>query len=79
MGFWPAAVRAENLATMRILLAMAAPASNEKEAGKADVPASDKPLRICPCCGGRMLIIETFEGSCRRRRPAPPPAGIDTS
>jgi len=35
MGFWPAGVRAENLATMRILLAMAAPASNEKEAGKA--------------------------------------------
>jgi len=78
-GLLASGVRADNLATMRILLAMDAPASNKKNAGKTDVPVPDKPVRICPCCGGRMLIIETFEGSCRRRRPVPAPAGIDTS
>ena len=42
-------------------------------------PPPQRRSAFCPCCGGRMLIIETFEGSCRRRRPAPVPAGIDTS
>ena len=33
----------------------------------------------CPCCGGRMIIIETFErGSTPRTRP-PSPITIDTS
>jgi hypothetical protein len=79
-GLLASGVRADNLATIRILLAMDAPASNKKDAGKADAPAPGKPARNCPCCGGRMLIVETFEGSCRRRRrPAPAPAGNDTS
>jgi hypothetical protein len=79
-GLLASGVRADNLATMRILLAKDAPASNRKDAGKDDAPAPGKPARNCPCCGGRMLIVETFEGSCRRRRrPAPAPAGIDTS
>jgi hypothetical protein len=35
----------------------------------------------CPCCGGRMIIIETFErGSSPKYRPPPIPAiSIDTS
>jgi hypothetical protein len=35
----------------------------------------------CPCCGGRMIIIERFErGSTPRYRPTPPTAiRIDTS
>jgi hypothetical protein len=74
-GLLASGARAENLATMRILLAMAAPAPKRKDAGKTEALAA----RLCPCCGSRMLIIETFEGSCRRRRPAPAPAGIDTS
>jgi Putative transposase len=68
-----------NLATMRMLLATTAPASKRKDAGNADAPAAAAPLHLCPCCGGRMLIIETFEGSCRRRRRAPAPVRIDTS
>ena len=78
-GLLASSVRAENLATMRMLLAMPAPAPNKKDSGKADAPAPDKPVRICPCCGGRMLIVEIFEGGCRRRRPASVRAGIDTS
>ena len=78
-GLLASSARAENLATMRILIAMAAPASKPKQAGKADAPATAALVRHCPCCGSPMLIVETFEGSCRRRRPAPAPGGIDTS
>ena len=78
-GLLASGTRADSLTAIRILLAMDAPASNKKDAGKADAPAPDKPVCICPCCGGRMIVIETFEGSCRRRRPAPAPSGIDTS
>ena len=78
-GLLASSVRADNLATMRILLAMAAPASKRNDAGKADALAAAAPVRLCPCCGNRMLIIDTFEGSCRRRRSAPVPAGSDTS
>jgi Putative transposase/Transposase zinc-binding domain len=78
-GLLASGARAENLATMRALLAMAVPVSSASDAGRADAPALGMPVRICPCCGGRMLIIETFEGRCPRRRPSPEPAGIDTS
>jgi hypothetical protein len=36
----------------------------------------------CPCCGGRMIIIETFARGCQpkhRPTPAPPIIRIDTS
>ena len=69
-GLLASGARADNLATMRTLLAMAAPVSNASDAGKADAPALGMPVRICPCCGGRMLIVEIFEGNCRRRRHA---------
>ena len=78
-GLLASGARAENLATLRALLAMAAPVSNASDAGKADAPALGMSVRIRPCCGGRMLIVETFEGRCPRRRTPPQPAGIDTS
>jgi len=40
------------------------------------------PAHPCPCCGGRMIIIETFErGSAPHYRPAAPTVAIriDTS
>jgi hypothetical protein len=78
-GLLASGARADNLATLRILIALTAPASKRKQADKADLLAPAAPVRLCPCCGAPMLIVETFEGSCRRRRPAPVPAGIDTS
>jgi hypothetical protein len=77
-GLLASGVRAENLATLRILIAMTAPASKRKQADKADALAA-APVRLCPCCGAPMLIVETFEGICRRQRSAPVPAGNDTS
>jgi hypothetical protein len=73
--------RSENIAKARQLLALPA---RQKEP-EAESKAADEPsihTRPCPCCGGRMLVIETFErGSEPRHRPAPKPPviRIDTS
>jgi hypothetical protein len=69
--------RAINIAKARELLAVPEPknASAEPET----INGRERP---CPCCGGHMLIIETFErGSTPRYRPAAPAAKIriDTS
>jgi len=59
--------RAENLARVRDLLGVQ---TRQDEPGDADANA-DEPLMPCPCCGGRMIIIETFErGSTPRTRPS---------
>jgi Putative transposase/Transposase zinc-binding domain len=70
--------RAENFARVRDLLG--APAQQDKP-GDADASADEPPTSLppCPCCGGRMIIIETFaRGSTPRTRP-PSPIRIDTS
>ena len=70
--------RAENLARARELLGVS-PAQNEP--GDADANADHLMMHSlpCPCCGGRMIIIETFErGSTPRTHPSIP-IRIDTS
>src|ERR1700730_2116968 len=37
------------------------------------------PLTPCPCCGGRMIIIETFEPGCQPRLWPIPAIGLDSS
>jgi hypothetical protein len=78
-GLFASGVRAGNLARMRALLAVTAPAA-EEAAGKAETQAPALLAQACPCCGGWMRIIDTFEGRCRPR-PAPPQGviRIDTS
>jgi hypothetical protein len=78
-GLFSSTARADNLSMMRVLIDLTAPASGRIHASEAPPAAAAPMARICPCCASRMLIIETFEGSCRRRRPVPPPPGIDTS
>ncbi len=72
--------RAANLARMRELLGMAAPAT---EAGPGDEPATPEArAQLCPCCGGRMRIIEVFQAGtmpCARASPASAVIRIDTS
>jgi len=70
--------RAENLARVRDLLGVPPP---QDEPGDADASADEPPTSLlpCPCCGGRMIIIEIFErGSTPRTRPSSP-IRIDTS
>jgi hypothetical protein len=52
------------------------------DAAAAATAAPDKSEHPCPSCGGRMLIVESFEaGSTPRHRPSAPivPARLDTS
>jgi len=72
--------RTESVARARELLAVAPPPKPEPAKAAADVP------RVlptpCPCCGGRMHVIEVFaRGTQPRYRPTPMRAviRIDTS
>jgi hypothetical protein len=59
-----------------------APASKPPPADAAATAARDKPDHPCPSCGGRMLIIDTFQaGTIPRHHPsaATVAVGIDTS
>jgi len=70
--------RTESLARARELLRVPAP---QDELDDADANADEPPTSVlpCPCCGGRMIIIETFErGSTPRTHPSSP-IRIDTS
>ena len=74
--------RDANIARARELLAVP---SRPKPAGTSAPAAADEPRvvpRPCRCCGGRMIIIETFAGGHQpKRRPASATAAIrvDTS
>ena len=77
-GLFANGERTENLArARRQLLGLPASQSEPRDTDAADEP----PMHSlpCPCCGGRMIIIETFErGSTPRTRPSSP-IRIDTS
>ena len=81
-GLFANTSRADNIARARELLAVPKPTSNSASPGSTDASEPPTPEHPCPCCGGRMIIIETFErGSSPRYRPTAPAAGIriDTS
>jgi hypothetical protein len=79
-GLLASSARAENIARARQLLAVPPPQRDQ------DAPADDSEPKtlsqLCPCCGGRMIIIERFKrGSGPRHRPTAPATTIrlDTS
>jgi hypothetical protein len=64
-GLLASAGRKANVARARELLGVPAPPEAE-----ATAPAPEPDWRPpCPCCGGRMLIIETFGRAARARAP----------
>jgi hypothetical protein len=75
--------RAEAIAKARELLDVALPAMEDADAKVTTEPNHPCVLpRPCPCCGGRMVIIEVFargEAPSYRPPPKPPPIRIDTS
>src|SRR2546430_2671824 len=81
-GLLAKANRAANLARARQLLAVPL-CSNEPQTPEAAAADEQRVLpRPCPCCGGRMIIIETFaRGYEPKHRPTPAPQQIriDTS
>ena len=61
--------RAENIARLRELLGSAPPPA-EKAASPSQHEPAETVLPPCPCCGGRMVVIEFFErGAQPRYRP----------
>ena len=81
-GLLASGTKTETIARARELIATATPAQAEQKQQAADSAATtDKPAHPCPCCGGRMSIIETFKrGSTPRyQSPAPTAIRIDTS
>ena len=74
--------RADNIAKARALLNVPKPDAIPGDPEPADAAEPPTLSRPCPCCGGRMLIIETFARGCEPKyRPATAPRGIriDTS
>ncbi|SDH07579.1 Putative transposase [Bradyrhizobium sp. Rc2d] len=72
-GLFAKGACADNIARARELLA--------KPDGQP-ASAADRSKPSCPCCGGRMIIIEVFaRGAAPRHRPTAPPVviRIDTS
>jgi hypothetical protein len=75
-GLFIKSARTDNIARARELLAVAKP----EDQPTADTIDPSKPT--CPCCGGRMIIIEVFaRGATPRHQPTGPPIVIrlDTS
>jgi len=66
---------ADNIARVRELLVGPKPQSEP-----ADADATDHNEPACPCCGGRMIIIQTFpRGATPCHQPTAPMIRIDTS
>jgi hypothetical protein len=71
--------RAENIARARQLLNVPAPQnalSDTDSTGDGEPRPSSHP---CPCCGGRMIIIEIFERGCSPRYHPTVPNRVDSS
>ena len=75
-GLLASGTRADNIARARELLAVSI------SQAEPTAVAVDPGKPTCPCCGGRMIIIEVFQrGATPRHRPTAPPIAIrvDTS
>ena len=64
-GLLAGSTRKDSLARVRELLAVAPPANDDEPEEQVEI------CPLCPCCGGRMNVIETFE---RWRLPRAPPS-----
>jgi hypothetical protein len=84
-GLFASSNRAETIARARELLGVVtstADASTKAQQTVETDPPTQALAHPCPCCRGRMFIIETFEAGCKpRHRPAAPLGAIriDTS
>jgi hypothetical protein len=87
-GFLTCQTRAENIARIRALLAVPLIPIDAIKAANASPEEPKVAEHPCPCCGSRMLIIETFlrgqqpdasRSPQHRPTPLPPKIRIDTS
>jgi ssDNA-binding Zn-finger/Zn-ribbon topoisomerase 1 len=81
-GLLASGKRAENVARAREMLTPPMLPIDAIKAASTNVDEPQTPKHPCPCCGGRMIIIETFARGCQpKHQPTPTPAAIriDTS
>jgi hypothetical protein len=81
-GLFAKTCYAHNIARARELLAAPKPQGEPADADSTDGNQPQTLSHPCPCCGGRMIIIETFARGCQPHyRPAAPTVAIriDTS
>jgi Putative transposase/Transposase zinc-binding domain len=81
-GLFASGTRADNVARARELLAVPKARNDTASTTCADASEPQPLSHPCPCCAGRMIVIETFErGGSPRYRPAASPIviRIDTS
>ena len=79
-GLFAGTVRARNIERVRQWLAAPEASPAETDCDFED-PNTEGPSpgRRCPCCGGRMIIVKTFDGARPARSPSPTRIRIDTS
>ncbi len=68
--------RVRNIARARELLGADAPEIEPAKDEDDDAAVFPQP---CPCCGGRMVIIETFERGAQPRAPPTATSRVDAS
>jgi hypothetical protein len=71
--------RVRNIAHARELLDVPAPVHQPDDTQTAEPGEPPALAQPCPCCGGRMVIIETFERGAQPRAPPPPRFRTGTS
>jgi hypothetical protein len=77
-GLLAGGARDKNIAQARKLLQVAAStAADPEDEAAADAATGSALATPCPCCGGRMIVIETFDAGCQPRYA--PALRIDTS
>ena len=78
-GLFANANRANNIALARRLLAVPDPTPSSRASDHAENGRDDEDCNACPCCGGRMIIVEAFEPGCQPRFWPVPSIGLDSS
>src|SRR6201997_3271767 len=66
-GLFANANRANNMALARRLLAVPDPTPSSRASDHAENGRDDQDWNACPCCGGRVIIVEAFEAGCQPR------------
>jgi hypothetical protein len=83
-GLFANSSRANNIALARRLLGVpdtsaSSRGSDGTDSDGSEIPHQDSEWNACPCCGGRMIIIETFEPGSQPRQWPIPSIGLDSS
>jgi len=78
-GLFANANRANNIALARRLLGVPDPTPSSSESDGTEGGHADEERNPCPCCGGSMIIVETFDPGCQPRFWPVPSIGLDSS